>query len=77
MFGCRDEFLCFQCPRCGCLQIAEFPADLFKYYPPNYYCFAEPAPRPSGNPLHRTFKKIRNHYAENRGDSAAFFLEKN
>lgn len=63
MFGCRDEFLYFQCGQCDCLQIAEFPADLSKYYPPNYYSFAEPAPPPSGNPLHRMFKKIRDHYA--------------
>lgn len=77
MFGCRNEFLYFQCALRGCLQIAEFPAELSKYYPPNYYSFAEPAPRPSGNPLHRMFKKIRDHYPESRGDSAAFFLEKN
>jgi len=60
MFGCGDEFLYFQCARCGCLQIAEFSADLSKYYPPNYYSFAEPAPRQSAPP---DLQKIRDQHA--------------
>lgn len=36
MFGFRDEFLYFKCSDCGCLQIAEIPKDLSKYYPKNY-----------------------------------------
>ena len=39
MFGFRDEFLYFQCDRCDCLQIGEFPSDISKYYPDNYYSF--------------------------------------
>lgn len=39
MFGFRDEFLYFQCNNCNCLQIDEFPNDISKYYPENYYSF--------------------------------------
>lgn len=39
MFGFRDIFSYFQCARCLCLQIAEFPSDLSKYYPDNYYSY--------------------------------------
>jgi 2-polyprenyl-3-methyl-5-hydroxy-6-metoxy-1,4-benzoquinol methylase len=39
MFGFRDEFLYFECSKCGCLQIAEVPNDLAKYYPTTYYSF--------------------------------------
>lgn len=42
MFGMRDEFLYFQCDSCNCLQIAEFPKDISKYYAfGNYYSFKE------------------------------------
>jgi 2-polyprenyl-3-methyl-5-hydroxy-6-metoxy-1,4-benzoquinol methylase len=41
MFGFRDEFLYFKCPVCGCLQIAEIPEDLSKYYPQNYYSYRQ------------------------------------
>ncbi len=40
MFGLRDEFVYFQCSNCNCLQIAEFPKDISKYYSnDNYYSF--------------------------------------
>ena len=40
MFGLGDEFTYFQCSKCDCLQIAEFPADISKYYSPEkYYSF--------------------------------------
>jgi SAM-dependent methyltransferase len=35
-FGFRDTFEYFQCAECGCLQIAEFPENLSKYYPREY-----------------------------------------
>ena len=37
MFGFRDRFEYFECSNCQCLQIAEIPEDLSKYYPPYYY----------------------------------------
>ncbi len=42
MLGLGEEFDYFQCARCRCLQIAAFPADLARYYPPRYYSFHLP-----------------------------------
>ena len=39
MFGFRDEFTYYECSGCACLQIAEVPSDIVKYYPPYYYSF--------------------------------------
>src|SRR4030095_17087408 len=39
MYGHGDEFEYVECARCGCLQIAEIPINLSKYYPKNYYSF--------------------------------------
>ncbi|MDR1849786.1 MAG: class I SAM-dependent methyltransferase [Zoogloeaceae bacterium] len=41
MFGFRDEFLYFQCVACGCLQIAEIPENMSRYYPDDYYSFKQ------------------------------------
>lgn len=40
--GLGDEFEYFVCGKCKCLQIKEFPQDLEKYYPSDYYSFQEP-----------------------------------
>src|SRR6266704_3656797 len=37
MFGLKEEFDYFQCDGCGCLQIKEFPENIAKYYPKDYY----------------------------------------
>lgn len=37
MFGLRESFAYFQCARCHCLQIADFPAEMARYYPNHYY----------------------------------------
>ena len=39
MFGFRDKFTYFECPKCECVQIDDIPSNLGKYYPPNYYSF--------------------------------------
>lgn len=39
MHGTRELFDYFQCARCHCLQIAEFPTDMTPYYPPHYIGF--------------------------------------
>jgi predicted SAM-dependent methyltransferase len=39
MFGLRDRFTYFQCANCLCLQIANFPEDMRRYYPPDYTSF--------------------------------------
>lgn len=36
MFGLRDAFEYLECGRCGCLQVAEIPADLARYYPDTF-----------------------------------------
>ncbi|MGH8705756.1 MAG: class I SAM-dependent methyltransferase [Burkholderiales bacterium] len=43
MFGWGEAFEYLECGRCGCLQIAEIPADLAKYYPrEGYYSYKPP-----------------------------------
>ena len=39
-YGTRDEFEYFECSKCGCLQIVDFPSDISKYYPTSYYSYA-------------------------------------
>ena len=41
MYGLRDEFSYFQCEKCQCLQIAEFPADMSPYYQQDYYSLSQ------------------------------------
>ncbi len=41
MQGLKDKFLYFQCSKCHCLQIAEVPDNLSKYYQEGYYSFSE------------------------------------
>lgn len=60
MFGLREKFTYFQCSNCSCLQIAEIPADMSKYYPADYYSFS---PQSSKNPLKSFIKNSRNRYA--------------
>ena len=44
MFGFRDPFIYYECSGCGCLQIAEVPADIERYYPSYYYSFNSTVP---------------------------------
>jgi SAM-dependent methyltransferase len=44
MFGTRDRFTYVECDGCGCLRLADPPADLGRYYPANYYSFTAPLP---------------------------------
>jgi 2-polyprenyl-3-methyl-5-hydroxy-6-metoxy-1,4-benzoquinol methylase len=37
MFGTKEVFPYFQCARCKCLQIAEIPDDMHRFYPKEYY----------------------------------------
>src|ERR1035437_3289693 len=41
MFGLADQFVYWECEKCGCLQIEEYPSDLSLYYPENYYSFTK------------------------------------
>src|SRR5512139_2991940 len=40
MFGTSQVLSYFQCARCKCLQIAEIPVDMSRYYPQAYYSFS-------------------------------------
>jgi SAM-dependent methyltransferase len=40
MLGLRDEFRYLECGNCRCVHIIDFPQDMSKYYPENYYSFA-------------------------------------
>ncbi|OAT81219.1 hypothetical protein A6M21_11370 [Desulfotomaculum copahuensis] len=59
MFGYKDTFSYFQCPKCGCLQIAEVPFDMSKYYPPDYYSYNDI----SFGMLANKARRLRNYYA--------------
>jgi len=63
MLGLRDRFEYFECRECGCVQIAAPPADLSKYYPPDYYSFSnqESASRTGG--LKEYVRRQRDRYA--------------
>ena len=60
MFGFRDEFTYFECSKCGCLQIAEIPKNMEKYYPSNYYSFKKGG---SNNFMKQILKRKRDEYA--------------
>src|SRR5688572_4643560 len=49
MFGWREPFEYIECGRCGCLQIAQVPANLEKYYPSEGYYSYKP-PKQKRNP---------------------------
>ncbi len=61
MFGWREEFAYLECGCCRCLQIAEIPLDMGRYYPENYYSF-RPDPRWRNKVLTR-LRRLRNHFA--------------
>jgi 2-polyprenyl-3-methyl-5-hydroxy-6-metoxy-1,4-benzoquinol methylase len=67
MFGYRDTFTYFECPACGCLQIAEIPSDMGRFYPSHYYSFTPMRPVPSAASLARRVrrytKRARDRYA--------------
>ena len=41
MFGLKEEFDYFQCAKCECLQISEFPPDMSSYYQQDYYSLSQ------------------------------------
>ncbi|MFO0918387.1 MAG: class I SAM-dependent methyltransferase [Planctomycetaceae bacterium] len=42
MIGLKEPFSYFQCGGCDCLQIADFPDDMSRFYPATYYSYARP-----------------------------------
>jgi SAM-dependent methyltransferase len=64
MFGFRNEFTYFECSKCGCLQIAEIPKNIGKYYPSNYYSFnGLPLKKENDNIIKKYLKRKRDEYA--------------
>ena len=53
--------LYFECKKCGCLQIAEIPKNISKYYPSNYYSYFTPTSQIKSK-LFEFFKRKRDHY---------------
>lgn len=41
MYGSQDNHLYFQCSKCRCLQINEFPSEMQKYYDSSYYSYQQ------------------------------------
>jgi SAM-dependent methyltransferase len=60
MLGTGDAFVYFQCDQCGCLQIAEFPANMASYYPGDYYSFSSSSRDKTNNPVVRWYRRLRN-----------------
>lgn len=48
MFGLREEFDYVECASCGCLQIAEIPEGMERYYPETYYSMSTALPKAGG-----------------------------
>jgi SAM-dependent methyltransferase len=51
MFGLKDEFVYFQCAKCQCLQISEFPSDMSRYYQQDYYSLSQSPENLYSNPV--------------------------
>ena len=62
MFGYKDRFDYFQCSTCKCLQIAEIPSNMEKYYPPHYYSFTPKQRRFQKNPVDKALRRLKDHY---------------
>lgn len=58
MYGTRDTFDYFVCGDCGCLQIAEIPWNIARYYPSDYYSYDDVPKRPRW--VRDTTRKLRN-----------------
>ena len=56
MLGTGEQFEYLECGRCGCLQIADPPGDLARYYPQGYYSLQPP---PFGQRVKRLLKRLR------------------
>jgi len=61
MYGTRDTFDYYQCESCQCLQIADIPEDIARYYPANYYSYDQK--RKKKRFLRDFTRKHRNLYA--------------
>jgi SAM-dependent methyltransferase len=63
MHGLRDEFCYFQCAKCQCLQIVEFPADMSQYYPKDYFSLSQSPEILYSNPVVSWARRKRDSYS--------------
>jgi SAM-dependent methyltransferase len=68
MFGLRESFAYMECSKCCCVQLVDAPADMSKYYPPEYYSLSESPEEIFHNPIKNWLGGLRTLYgATNRG----------
>jgi len=58
MLGFQEEFTYFQCSKCDCLQIYNYPNNIQKYYPSNYYSYTPKNSIIPSNRLKRIMKYL-------------------
>jgi len=75
MFGLEDAFDYSECSKCGCLQIAQIPNEMSKYYPENYYSFEDSSINLFYE-LKNQLRKIRYDYAITEKGSLGSILNK-
>jgi len=73
MFGTRETFEYHECSGCGCLQIAEYPADIARHYPSGYYSLGSPGGQRAGR-LARWARASRARHALGRLDPVGLGL---
>jgi ubiquinone/menaquinone biosynthesis C-methylase UbiE len=57
-FGFNDTFNYLRCSSCGCFQIANYPENISKYYPPEYNAYDQPK-IPNHNRLLSTLIRLK------------------
>lgn len=70
MFGDRTEHAYVECAQCGCLQIAELPADMAHHYRKGYYSFQQA----DIGPLHALLYRLRAAHLTGRFNPAGALL---
>jgi len=73
LHGFRDEFDYFKCKNCGCLQIENFPENISKYYPQNYFSFDSPKEE---NPLKEILNSQRDKFELGKNNFLGKILHK-
>lgn len=59
LYGTTEKFTYFQCRNCKCLQIAQIPGDLSRYYRGSYYSLTVSPGKKYRNPLVGILRKIQ------------------
>ena len=75
MFGTGEEFVYLECAACGCLQIAEIPQDLSRYYGEGHAGLAVDPDAVAGSALKRLLRRWRDRYALTGKGTAGWLLD--